>query len=159
LNVTKSLRTAGRYSLRWPGWCAFWEPLKKLGFLSDDPLPDPACPITPHQFLVKLLEPQLQYKADEKDIVAMYNHFEGIKDGRRKKITTTLVLERDLQTGFLAMNLGVAYPACIVALMLASGQIPGKGILNPATDVPYAPFMKALAARGIEVDERIEVDA
>jgi saccharopine dehydrogenase-like NADP-dependent oxidoreductase len=158
LNLRKDLRTAGRYSLRWPGWCAFWEPLKKMGFLSDDPLPDPSCPITPHQFMVKLLAPQLQYRDNEKDVVAMVNRFEGIKDGRKKKVVTTLVLERDLQTGLLAMNLGVAYPACIVASMLADGQIPGKGILNPATDVPYAPFMQALAARGIEVDESIEED-
>jgi lysine 6-dehydrogenase len=156
LKVKKDLRTAGRYSLRWPGWCAFWDPLKKLGFLSDDPLPDPSCAITPHQFMVKLLEPRLQYKAGEKDMVVMVNQFEGIKDGRRKRIVTTLVLARELQTGFLAMNLGVAYPACIVAEMLAGGQIAGKGVLNPAMDVPYKPFMQALAARGIVVDESTE---
>jgi lysine 6-dehydrogenase len=159
LGLTQHLRQAGRYSLRWPGWCAFWAPLKRLGFLSDDPLPALPCPLSPHQFLVSLLGPRLQYKPHEKDIVAMYNHFEGIKEGRWKKIVTTLVMERDLDTGLLAMNLGVAYPACIVAEMLAAGKIAAKGLLNPATHVPYAPFMSELARRGIEIKEKVEQEA
>jgi lysine 6-dehydrogenase len=159
LGLTRSLRQAGRYSLRWPGWCAFWAPLKKLGFLSDDPLPGLPCPVSPHQFLDKLLGPRLQYQPHEKDLVAMYNRFEGLAGGRRKKIVMTLVIARDLDTGLLGMNLGVAYPACIVAEMLATGQITAKGLLNPALHVPYAPFMAELSRRGIEIKENVEQEA
>ncbi len=158
LGVSKAIREAGRYSLRWPGWCAFWAPLKKLGFLSDDPVPGLECGVSPHRFLVHLLGPRLQYKEGEKDLVVMYNHFEGLKDGRRKKIVDTLVIERDLRTGLFGMNLGVAYPACIVAQMLADGRIRGKGVLNPSVDVPYEPFMSELSRRGIEVKEVVEVE-
>jgi len=53
------------------------------------------------------------------------------------------------------MSLGVGFPASIVAQMLADGTIGGRGLLNPAVDVPYAPFMAALAERGIVVKEEV----
>jgi saccharopine dehydrogenase-like NADP-dependent oxidoreductase len=156
LGVTPGIREAGRYALRWPGWCAFWRPLKRLGFLSDEPVMGLDCAVTPHQFMVKHLQPQLQYQDGEKDVVAMYNVFSGIKDGRPKTLKTSLVIERDLKSGLYGMSLGVGFPASIVAQMIASGEISKKGVLNPALDVPYAPFMAALAQRGIVVTEEVE---
>ena len=153
LGVTPGMREAGRYALRWPGWCAFWRPLKRLGLLSDEPVQGLDCAVTPHQFMVKLLEPQLQYRDGEKDVVAMYNVFSGVKDGRPKTLKTSLVIERDLKSGLYGMSLGVGFPASIVAQMIAAGEISKKGVLNPALDVPYAPFMAALAERGIVVTE------
>jgi saccharopine dehydrogenase-like NADP-dependent oxidoreductase len=106
--------------------------------------------------MVKLLEPQLQYGEDEKDVVAMYNVFSGIKNGRPKTLKTSLVIERDLESGLYGMSLGVGFPASIVAQMIAAGEISKKGVLNPALDVPYTPFMAALAERGIVVTEQTE---
>jgi lysine 6-dehydrogenase len=154
LGLAAGIQEAGRYSLRWPGWCAFFAPIKRLGLLSDEPVKGLDCTLTPHQFMVKLLEPQLQYAPDEKDIVAMLNIFSGLKNGRRKTITSTLLIERDLKSGFYGMSLGVGYPASIVAQMIASGEISKKGVLNPALDVPYALFMAALRQRGIVVNEK-----
>jgi saccharopine dehydrogenase-like NADP-dependent oxidoreductase len=156
LGVTPDIREAGRYLLRWPGWASFWRPLKRLGLLSDEPLKGLDGAVTPHQFMVKLLEPQLQYQDGEKDLVAMYNVFSGIKDGRPKTLKSSLTIERDLKSGLYGMSLGVGFPASIVAQMLAAGEITQKGVLNPALHVPYAPFMKALAERGIVVREEAE---
>ena len=151
LKVGSQIKTTGRYSLRWPGWSAFWAPLKKLGFLDEEPVDGLPGGITPKQFLVRHLEPRLQYGQKEKDLAVMYNHFEGIKDGRRKRITNYLLIERDLDAGLLAMNLGVGYTASIAAQMIAGGLIKGSGILSPAADVPYEPFLKELQDRGITV--------
>jgi saccharopine dehydrogenase-like NADP-dependent oxidoreductase len=156
LGVTSGIREAGRYLLRWPGWASFWRPLKRLGLLSDEPVKGLDGAVTPHQFMVKLLEPQLQYLDGEKDVVAMYNIFSGVKNGRPKTLKTGLVIERDLESGLYGMSLGVGFPASIVAQMLAAGEITPKGVLNPALHVPYAPFMKALAERGIVVTEEGE---
>lgn len=156
LGVTSAIRDAGRYLLRWPGWAAFWRPLKRLGLLSDEPLKGLDCAVTPHEFMVKLLEPQLQYQDGEKDLVAMYNVFSGIKGGRPKTLKTSLAIERDLKSGLYGMSLGVGFPASIVAQMIAAGEIAQKGVLNPALHVPYAPFMSALADRGIVVTEEVE---
>ena len=153
LGVTRTIRETGRYALRWPGWCAFWAPLKKLGFLSDEPLDIGGCPVTPHQFVVRLTEPRLQFRDDEKDLVVMRNVFRGLKNGRRKTMITDLFIERDIGTGFLAMNLSVAYPATIVARMIGSGQISKKGVLSPVVDVPYDLFMTELSRCGIMVKE------
>jgi saccharopine dehydrogenase-like NADP-dependent oxidoreductase len=152
LGLTATVREAGRYALRWPGWCDFWRPLKALGFLSDDPVPGLGGGVSPHRFLTALLEPRLQYRDDERDIVAMANIFSGVKDGRPKSIAMNLVIERDLETGLLGMNIGVGCPASITAQMIARGEIARPGVLNPAVDIPYDPFMAELAQRGIRVD-------
>jgi saccharopine dehydrogenase-like NADP-dependent oxidoreductase len=153
LGVTATIQETGRYALRWPGWCAFWRPLKRLGFLSDAPLP--GLGVSPQQVLVNLMEPELQYRDHQKDLVVMHNVFQGIANGRKKRIVTNLLMERDLTTGLFAMSAGVGYPASIVAQMMARGQITGKGLLNPAVDVPYEPFMAELSRRGITVSEQI----
>jgi lysine 6-dehydrogenase len=155
LGVTTSVKQVGRYALRWPGWCAFWRPLKRLGFLSDEPLQGLDCSLSPHQFLVKLLDPQLQYRNSEKDLVVMVNVFEGIMDGFQRKMTTSLLIEKDLASGLYGMSLGVGCPASIVAQMIAGGLIAKMGVLNPALDVPYDAFMSALQERGILVREEI----
>ncbi len=85
----------------------------------------------------------------------MQNIFEGIKDGHKKRIAANLLIERDLETGLFAMNLGVGYPASIVAQMIGRGQINKKGVLSPAIDVPYEPFIDELSRRGIEVEEKV----
>ncbi len=157
LGVTDTIQQTGRYALRWPGWCAFWQPLKKFGFLSDDPVDGLGKGVSPNQFLVKLMEPQLQYRDDEKDVVAMRNVFVGIKDGREKSIVTNLIIKRELETGLFGMSMGVGYPASIVAQMIGLGQIDRKGILSPAIDIPYDSFKEQLVQRGIIIDEVIEI--
>ena len=155
LGLTKTVREAGRYTLRWPGWSSIIRPLKKLGFLSEDPIDVDGCSVSPYQFMVKHLEPRLQYTDGEKDLVAMLNVFKGIKKGRKASWVNSLLLERDLETGLLAMNISVSGPASIVAQMLGRGEISKKGLLSPAVDVPYEPFMKELKRRRIVIKEEV----
>jgi saccharopine dehydrogenase-like NADP-dependent oxidoreductase len=159
LGVKETIRETGRYTLRWPGWCNFWNPLKKLGFLSDDPVPGLACNITPHQFLTRLLEPKLQYRRDEKDLAVMQNVFSGIQNGKKKTIVINVLIERNLDTGLMGMAAGVSFPACIAAEMIATGVIAEKGVLSPVRHIPVAPFMTALQNRGIVIQEIIESEA
>lgn len=158
LGVTRTIKETGRYNLRWPGWCAFWHPLKELNFLSDEPMTGLPDNITPHQFVAKLLEPQLQYKENEKDMVVMRNIFVGLKNKKKKKMVVDLFIERDLKTGLLAMALGVGNTASIVAQMIGSKEIRKKGILSPALDIPYESFMKKLGECGIKIDEKVEIE-
>lgn len=153
LGVTATIRETGRYSLRWPGWSALWHPLKKLGFLSEDPVPGLPCEVSPYQMMDKLLGPQLQYKRDEKDLVAMLNVFEGLKDDRRTRLFSRLLIERDLDTGIMAMAKGVGCPASIAAQMMAGGAIAEKGVLSPMRHIPYPNFIEALHKRGVRVEE------
>ncbi len=153
IGVTPTIRETGRYSLRWPGWSAFWRPLKQLGFLSEAPVAGLPCPVSPYQMMDKLLGPQLQYKRSEKDLVAMLNVFEGRQGDRQVRLTSRLLIQRDLKTGLLAMAQGVGYPASIAAQMIAKGEIAEKGVLSPMKHIPYPAFIDALQSRGLRIEE------
>ncbi|MGO7549651.1 saccharopine dehydrogenase C-terminal domain-containing protein [Rhizobium leguminosarum] len=156
LGHAKGLRRGGRYSLRWPGWSAFWAPLKELGFLSEDKVP--GIGTSPREFLGRMLGPKLQYGVDEKDLCVMRNVFSGSEGGRRKTVTSDLIIERDLTSGLFGMSRGVGYPASIVAQMLARGEIAKPGLLNPLMHVPDGRFFDELAGRGIRVSETVSWD-
>jgi saccharopine dehydrogenase-like NADP-dependent oxidoreductase len=106
--------------------------------------------------VARLLESQLQYQEREKDLCVMLNRVGGIREGARQTMTCTLLIERDLTTGLMAMSLGVAYPACIAAEMIAGGEINARGVLSPAVDLPCDLFMDRLRRRGITVNTIIE---
>jgi len=86
----------------------------------------------------------------------MLHKVEGVKKGQQQILTCSLMIERDLTTGLMAMSMGVAYPACIAAEMIVRGHITRKGVLSPATDLPCDLFMEQLNKRGIKVNETIE---
>ncbi|MCG8632427.1 MAG: saccharopine dehydrogenase NADP-binding domain-containing protein [Desulfobacterales bacterium] len=157
MGITGAISETGRYSLRWPGWSDFWRPLKQLGFLNDRPVEGLDCEITPLDFLDKLLGPQLEYRADEKDLTAMINIFEGVKDNKQIRFTSTMLIERDLETGITAMSKGVGYTAAIVARMIAGGKIREKGVLSPLRHIPAKDFMNSLKKRGIKIKEETTV--
>ena len=156
MGLTETIVNTGRYSLRWPGWSAFWRPLKKLGFLSEDPVEGLEGTVSPMDFMEKHLGPQLAYQDDEKDLIAMINIFEGLQGNKKMRFTSSMLIERDLDTGILAMSKGVAYTACIVAKMIANGEIKEKGVLSPMTHIPVAPFMERLKKRGLVITEKME---
>ena len=83
----------------------------------------------------------------------MLNVFEGLVGGKKQRLTSRLLIERDLDTGLMAMSQGVGFTASIVAQMIAGGEIIEKGILAPAIHIPYQLFMDRLAERGIVVEE------
>ncbi len=155
LGVTSTIRDTGRYSLRWPGWCEFWRPMKELGLTSEESVAGLDC--SPMDMLDKHLGPKLQYGPDEKDLVVMINIFEGMMNGKKSRLTYTMVIERDLDTGIMGMSKGVGYTAAIAARMIASGMITEKGVLSPTVHIPVKPFMDALKEKGIRIDEELTV--
>ncbi len=145
------VKNMGRYTLRWPGHIDFWKKIVDLGLVDDDPV----LGISPKKYMAKVLEPRLQYEDHEKDLVVLYNEIKGSKDGKQVMIIQKVVDERDLATGFMAMNRTVGFTASIIAQMMLAGKITGKGILNPAKDVPAKEFVAELEKRGIKVDEKL----
>jgi saccharopine dehydrogenase-like NADP-dependent oxidoreductase len=156
LKIADTLIETGRYALRWPGWSAFWNPMKKLGFLSEAPINGVPDAVTPFEMTAKVLEPRLQYTDREKDLCVMVNIVEGVRAGQKRVLTHSLLIERDPVTRLMAMSMGVAYPACIVAEMIVNGDITRKGVLSPVIDVPCDLFMDRLKKRGLSVSETIE---
>lgn len=86
----------------------------------------------------------------------MHNVMIGEREGKRQKLLSDVLIERDLNSGIMGMALGVSTPACIAAQMLVDGTISKKGVLSPVCDIPPQPFFDALRKRGIHIDFRVE---
>jgi saccharopine dehydrogenase-like NADP-dependent oxidoreductase len=153
--IRRSVRNAGRYTLRWPGHCDFFDTLAALGLLDDTPRADGG--ISPREFLRRHLEPLLQYGPGERDMVIVRVDAAGTRHGQRRARRYELIAFRDLETGTLAMARTVGVPASVVAQMVLSGALRRPGLARPIRDIPPDAFFAALAARGIRIVER-EID-
>lgn len=150
-----TLLNLGRYVLRWPGHSAFWKTLVDLHFLDTNPLAVDGQDVDRRNYLAALLEPQLQYRDDESDVVVVRIEVQGAKGGKNKRALYQVIDYRDFETGFTAMNRTVGYTASIGAQMIGMGQITKRGLLSPVTDVPYENFVRELDKRGIRVTSEI----
>ena len=153
MGVTASVKNAGRFAMRWPGHCAVWYPLAQLGFLDQAAIAVGKASVVPKDFVRALLEPQLQYAGDERDVALIRVEARGVKAGRRHRALYQVIDQRDLATGLLAMNRTVGYTASIGAQMILRGDIQKRGLLSPLTDIPADIFFRALGTRGIRVQE------
>ena len=134
-------------TIRYPGHCAKFKTMIDLGLCSSEPLPLNGMRVAPRRLLADLLVRNLP--ADEPDVVLVRVEFAG--DGRRLRYD---IIDRfDETAGLSAMMRTTAFPAAIVALMMARGQIERKGALPQERCVPPDLFMRALAERKVNVVE------
>lgn len=151
---TSRLRNAGRFTLRYAGHCQFWRTLVALHLLDDEPVDVDGVAVDRKRFLAAALEPQLRYAEGERDLAILRLDVAGTRGGRRRRVVYDLVDRRDLATGLTAMSRLVGFTASIGAQMLGSGAISRRGLLSPVVDVPWVPFARELASRGIRVVRR-----
>jgi lysine 6-dehydrogenase len=134
-------------TIRYPGHCAKFKTMIDLGLCSSEPVEVDGRAVVPRRLLGDLLVRNLP--ADEPDIVLVRVEVKG--DGRTLRYD---IIDRyDAATGLSAMMRTTAFPAAIVALMMARGQIETKGALPQERCVPPEQFMQELAAREINVVE------
>ncbi|MFW9905087.1 MAG: saccharopine dehydrogenase family protein [Candidatus Thorarchaeota archaeon] len=152
----KSIREMGRYTMRWPGHCAFWKKLVDLHLLDDNPIVINGREIDRKKYLAKVIEPYIQLKENEKDLAILLIEVIGKKNGEKTRIVYQLIDKRDLNTGFTAMSRTVGYTVSIGAQLIGDGKITKKGILSPVNDIPYDIFKKELEKREIIIRTTIE---
>src|SRR5438132_8646649 len=134
-------------TIRYPGHCAKFKTMIDLGLCSSEAVSVDGIRVAPRQLLADLLVRNLP--ADEPDVVLVRVEFVG--GGRRLRYD---IIDRfDAATGLSAMMRTTSFPASIVALMMARGEIERKGALPQERCVPPQPFMRELAARKIDVKE------
>ena len=155
-DLGSGIRDMGRFALRYPGHRKFWSVMAQMGFLDDTPVDVDGHPVVPRRFLVSHLTPRLQFAVDERDMVVLRVTAWGLKDGKERRVTYNLIDYRDLATGLFAMNRTVGYTASIGAQMILDGRVTRPGVLSPTRDVPPRELLKALKARGMKLDHRIE---
>lgn len=95
------------------------------------------------------LYPHIQYGPHERDVVVVRVAVKGMKDGKKQTLVLQVIDRGNPGTGLKAMHRTVGFTASIGAQMIGTGIIKKRGILSPASDVPYRPFTDALKKRGL----------
>lgn len=113
---------------------------------------------TPAQILQKLLEEKWALGAEDKDMIAMQHQFEYILDGKKKQITSSLVVRGKDQV-HTAMAITVGIPVAIATKLFLTGVIKQKGVIVPTMKDVYEPVLKELEEYGIVfIEEETDLD-
>ncbi|MBV9496271.1 MAG: saccharopine dehydrogenase NADP-binding domain-containing protein [Acidobacteria bacterium] len=134
-------------TIRYPGHCEKFKTMIDLGLCSSEPIDVRGQQVVPRQLLGDLIVANLPH--DEPDAVLV--RVEVVGGG--KTLRYDIIDYYDPKTGLSSMMRTTAFPAAIVALMMARGQIEKKGALPQERCVPADLFMKELAKRDIKVVE------
>ena len=145
------LRELDYKTIRYPGHCAQFKLLIDLGLCSSDAVELDGVRITPRRLLGELLVRHLP--ADEPDVVLIRLEFRGRAAGQQRTLRYDIIDRFDPRTGLSAMMRTTAFPASIIAQTMARGETSERGALPQERCIRPAPFVAALAARGIEIDE------
>lgn len=150
-------------TIRYPGHCERFRLLIDLGLASSEELElDGGVRVSPRRVLGQLLTRRLP--ADEPDVVLIRLEFVGAMrdddDDDAERATTTKrtlrydILDRfDERTGLSAMQRTTAFPASVIAQMMARGETSEKGAVPQERCVPARAFVEELARRNIRIAE------
>jgi lysine 6-dehydrogenase len=135
-------------TIRYRGHCQKFKTMIDLGLCDSETVTVDGLRVPPRRLLAELLVRNLP--ADQPDVVLVRVEVSG--GGRTLRYD---IIDRfDPAAGLSAMMRTTAFPASIVALMMARGQTKKKGALPQERCLPAALFMTDLAARGITVLEQ-----
>jgi lysine 6-dehydrogenase len=160
-------------TIRYPGHCERFRLLIALGLTRSDPVEIDGARVRPRRLLGEMLYRHLP--ADELDAVLIRLEFVGRLAGAEDAQTQTAtpstqaatpstqttrlrydIIDRfDKRTGLSAMQRTTAFPASIIARMMAQGLTARKGAVPQELCIPSARFVEELAARNINVEEEI----
>src|SRR5436190_5092067 len=133
-------------TIRYPGHCEKFKTMIDLGLCRSELLEVDGVRVKPRRVLGELLVKNLPH--DEPDVVLVRVEFAG---DNGKTLRYDIIDRHDPETGLSAMMRTTAFPASIVALMMARNQTTSKGALPQERCIPPDLFMEELAKRRIEV--------
>lgn len=134
-------------TIRYDGHFAKMKLLKDLGLLDLAPIDVLGAKVVPREVFHSLARAKLAFPGD-RDLVLLRVTCEGADE----TLTLSLRDDHDEATGFTAMERTTAFPASIVCLMMAAGEVsPGAHRLESAVDA--VTFVEALSKRGFTLSE------
>lgn len=138
-------------TIRYAGHCEKFKTMIDLGLCSSEEIMVDYVKIAPRKVLGNLLTTYLP--ADEPDYVLVRLDFAGKKDGQTKKLRFDIVDKQDEVTGLSAMMRTTAFPASIIAQMMASGDVLMRGATPQEKAIDSDKFVAELAKRNIIIRE------
>jgi len=136
-------------TVRYAGHWSKIRTLLDLGLLDKAPVTIGPLSVRPRDVAAACLVPRLSFPG-EKDLVVMRVWAEGVKNGTRSRVQYDLLEYTDDATGFSAMERTTAFPAALVARMMAGGETM-RGAIPLETSVPPGPFVDRLKGWGIPI--------
>lgn len=137
-------------TIRYPGHRDKVLCMMQLGLFDEEPLSVGDGQVAPRDLTERLLGERLPRDGD--DVVLLRVRAEGEVEGRERTLTYTIIDRCDPEAGLTAMQRTTAFPAAIVASMVANGEIDERGVVPQEQVVPTVRFFEELEKRGIHVD-------
>jgi lysine 6-dehydrogenase len=151
-------------TIRYPGHCERFRLLIDLGLTQSDAVDVDGHAVKPRRLLGEMLYRHLP--ADGPDAVLVRLEFVGELSGegagktaadssKPARLRYDIIDRFDTRTGLSAMQRTTAFPASVVAQMMARGDTTQKGAVPQERCIPPDAFVAELAARGIRIDESL----
>ncbi|MFO0984606.1 MAG: saccharopine dehydrogenase C-terminal domain-containing protein [Planctomycetota bacterium] len=133
-------------TLRYPGHCERMKAMLDLGLKSDQLIDLPSGQrVRPREVFERVLEQSLVN--DDQDAVLV--RVSLLHQGRTH--VQEIIDKQDAKSGHTAMMRTTAYPAAVIAWLMASGAIRERGVLPQEQCVPLDGFFQEIEKRGIEI--------
>lgn len=138
-------------TIRYAGHCEKFKTMIDLGLCSSDEIIVDYQKINPRKVFGELLTKHLP--ADEPDYVLVRLEFVGKSGGETKRLRYDIVDRQDEATNLSAMMRTTAFPASIIAQMMAKGDVLMRGATPQEKSIDAARFAAELARRNIVIKE------
>ena len=139
-------------TIRYAGHCEKFKTMIDLGLCSSEEIQVDYAKVTPRKVFGELLQRNLP--ADEPDYVLIRLEFVGAKDGETKRLRYDIVDKYDEKTNLSAMMRTTAFPASIIAQMMAAGEVKMRGATPQEKAIDAEKFVEELARRDIVIQEK-----
>ncbi|MBK9439123.1 MAG: saccharopine dehydrogenase NADP-binding domain-containing protein [Chloracidobacterium sp.] len=136
-------------TIRYAGHCDKFKTMIDLGLCSSDEIVADFVSTTPRKVFAELLQKHLP--ADGPDYVLVRLDFAGAKDGAQRKLRYDIVDKLDESTGMSAMMRTTAFPASIIAQMMARGDVLSRGATPQEKAIDPEKFVSELEKRDIVI--------
>jgi len=149
-----NIRELDYKTIRYAGHCEKFKTMMDLGLCSSDEIMVDFQKVKPRKVFGELLQKHLP--ADGPDYVLVRLEFIGTpktEDRRPKTLRYDIVDKLDETTGMSAMMRTTAFPASIIAQMMASGDVISRGATPQEKAIDPTKFVAELTRRSINIHE------
>lgn len=137
-------------TIRYAGHCERFKTMIDLGLCSSEEIAADDVRVKPRKVLGELLQRNLP--ADEPDYVLVRIEFVGKVAGETKHLRYDVVDEFDEKTGLSAMMRTTAFPASIIAQMMARADVKMRGATPQEKAIDADKFISVLEKRNIKIN-------
>lgn len=136
-------------TIRYAGHCEKFKTMIDLGLCSSEEIVVDFQKVVPRKVFGELLQAHLP--ADGPDYVLVRLDFAGRKDGVERKLRYDIIDKQDEETGLSAMMRTTAFPASIIAQMMARGDVLVRGATPQEKAIDAERFVAELTRRQVNL--------